>query len=170
MMYAANGYVHPMMMHPYMAQPGMGPPPLPSPAATSSTPMIPPSPPYPGSSPLTPTHSASPSTGYSYGRPYSPSGNSYFGLGGNTAMYPTSLSPQPFISTNNNNMERRNSRPLLSEEEEEEEPLFSPYMAYYNPQLQQPEQQLYPRNISPPFYQNMNPVPSASTGSSSVHL
>ncbi|KAI8343483.1 hypothetical protein BC941DRAFT_448268 [Chlamydoabsidia padenii] len=157
MMYAANGYVHPMMMHPYMTQPQ---PPM-CPPSPSTAPMMPSNSPYPTSSPLTPTSS--------YGRPYSPSGNSYFGINNNNnTMYPSALPHQPFIMNNGStSTERRNSRPLLSSEEDgEDEPLYSPFIAY--PHLQHEQQ--YPRTMSPPFYHNMNPVPSSSTGSSSVHL
>lgn len=164
MMYAANSYVHPMMMHPYMNPPSPGNNMMPMPPL-----MSPGSPHTSTSSPITPT-SPMPSSpnGLLYGRPYSPSNN-------NTAYHSAAVAAHPHLLNNNNGFPmtpnstqysaRRYSKPLLFEEEEddddEDEPLFNTSMAY----------QQYPRTASPTiFHRKMNPMPSTSTGSSGIRL
>ncbi|ORZ17372.1 hypothetical protein BCR42DRAFT_451154 [Absidia repens] len=136
MMYAQNGYVHPMMMHPYMAPP----PPPPPPFCSSPSPMHPAN-----------TH------GYFYnGRPYSPSGNSY-----HSTSSPSSSPHPPFInlagastsgsgsrsgsqsssSGSGSVLGQPNSSRPLEDDDEEDEPLYSPMMVY--------QQQ---RTASPAFY------------------
>ncbi|KAI8093416.1 uncharacterized protein BX664DRAFT_106907, partial [Halteromyces radiatus] len=148
MMYAANGYVHPMMMHPYMTTP---PPMMGSPL----TPMMPPGSPYSStSSPVTPTSpmppiNGYPSNGYLDTRPYSPSGtyvNPMMRPSSPSSPYQTSAS----YSGSSASTGRRHSRPLLSEDEDE--PLYSPQMAH--------------RTMSPQFHRKMQPAPSSSCNSS----
>ncbi|CAO3644637.1 unnamed protein product [Cunninghamella echinulata] len=184
MMYAANGYVHPMMMHPYMNPPSPGNNMMPMPPL-----MSPGSPHTSTSSPITPT-SPMPSSpnGLLYGRPYSPSG--YYAHPHPHPHYQQQQQPHyftnglPMTPNSTQYSARRYSKPLLSEDEDEEqeqeenedddedEPLYttttaSMINAYHN-------NHQYPRTASPTtmyhHHRKMNPVPSTSTGNTSIRL